>query len=129
MLPMGIPDPLHLLRSLTQVLDQALAAVPWPGLWAAVPPVAVEDTGTEVVVRAQVGQVDPAHLEVRVGPTWVYLAGSRRQEYRHQVPGQWLAASAWGSFATTVPLPAAVDPSRAQAELAGGVLVVRVPRM
>lgn len=127
----GLRKDLELLTSgIDRMLQRAWglvsAGLPWP--WSQ-PPVALEDAGADVVVRVQAPGLDPASVDVRVGPTAVYVRGTARQEYRQEQPDRVTAALAYGEFRTAVPLPAPVDPSRATAAYQGGVLEVRAPKL
>lgn len=90
--------------------------------WA--PDVDVFERGDQWVVRADLPGLEPKdiHLEIRDG--YLLLSGERLSEREERPAGGARFERSYGSFRRTIPLPEAVDPDAAKAEMRNGVLEV-----
>jgi HSP20 family protein len=84
----------------------------------------IEETESEVIVRAEVPGLDPEDLTVTVRDGVLEIRYDRREE---QSNGGWTERR-YGSFARTVSLPDHLDIGGAKATCRHGMLVVRIPR-
>lgn len=96
------------------------------GEW--VPSVDVFERDGALVVVAEVPGLGPESLRVALREDALVLSGERRAP-RPAMQGTYLCLErANGRFTRTIPLARALDASRAQARLAGGLLTVVIPR-
>lgn len=72
--------------------------------------------------------VDPADLEVRVGPNLIVVCGEKCEENTHERVGLAIAERHFGRFERSFALPADADTTRAEARYSDGVLHVRTPK-
>jgi len=98
----------------------------WEGPWA--PDIDVSETGTELVVRAEVPGVEAGDLDVEVAGRMLTLKGEKRHEREEKDESHHLVERSWGSFERSVELPCEVDASKAEATFKNGVLKVRLPK-
>lgn len=101
----------------------------WPGSWGGfVPPVDVTEDEKHVVVRAEVPGLRPEDLEVSVSGNQLTLSGEKREAKESRSAGLYQSECRYGRFVRLIDLPAPVDPERVEAELADGVLTVRLTK-
>lgn len=93
-----------------------------------VPSVEVFEAGREIVVRARMPGVDAKTLHVDVSAELVALEGEARVEPDQFGRRYHRRELQYGTFRRVVVLPAAVDPTTAQASFQNGVLEVRVTK-
>jgi HSP20 family protein len=103
-----------------RALDQAAR---W-GLLAA----EVRDDGQDVVVKLEVPGMEPDDFEIFVHDDVLVVRGEKRIERSQQRGTYHVMECAYGAFERAVPLPAAVDDSKAQARYRRGVLQLRLPK-
>lgn len=91
------------------------------------PPVTLQDTGTALVVRADVPGLDPKSLDLNVDETTVTLKGEREDRapegysvHRKERAGY--------RFTRSFSLPSKVDAEKAEAEVKNGVLTITLPK-
>jgi HSP20 family protein len=88
------------------------------------PEVRVTIEGDSVIVTAQVPNLDPGSIKVTVSGSRLSISGEKVEENRG---AQSLIISRQG-FASTVRLPAPVDPGKVSASYAGGMLKIVLPK-
>lgn len=93
-----------------------------------IPSVEVFEAGREIVVRARMPGVDAQTLHVDVSAELVALEGEARIEPDQFGRRYHRRELGYGIFKRVVVLPAAVDPTTAQASYKNGVLEVRVAK-
>ncbi|MGQ0548243.1 MAG: Hsp20/alpha crystallin family protein [Armatimonadota bacterium] len=93
-----------------------------------VPSVEVFEAGREIVVRARMPGIDPKTLRVDVSAELVSLQGEARMEPAKLGCRYHRRELRYGIFRRVVVLPAAVDPTTAQASYRDGVLEVRMTK-
>ena len=95
-----------------------------PAQW--LPAVDVQETDSEVVVRAEIPGIDPSQVEVSVHDNVLTLKGEKADETKSD-EGNWHRVERrYGAFSRTVVLPAEVDPEKAGAKAANGVLTIKL---
>ncbi len=95
-------------------------------LW--VPPMDVEETKDEVVVRAELPGLKREEIHLQAQGDTLVLTGERRQETESKDKTVHLVERAYGKFQRVVSLPSEVDGARASASYENGVLVIRLPK-
>jgi HSP20 family protein len=116
-------------RWMDEMERELLGSWGWPqasGAW--LPPVDVTEDEKEVVVRAEVPGLRPEDLELSVTGNQLVLSGEKRESRQRQSGGIFQSECRFGKFYRTIELPTPVDADRIQAELADGVLTVRMPK-
>jgi len=93
------------------------------------PAVDIFETAVEIVVEAELPGIDPARVSVAVDRGALVVAGVKEEP----APGGRVAflcmERSFGPFRRVVPLPVAVDLTRATAAYRAGVLRVRLPKI
>jgi HSP20 family protein len=116
-----------------QLLRSSWLASPWempelPELDLQMPRVDVLDKGKKLVVRAEIPGIRKEDVEVTVSDRALTIRGATRKEKKTEKENYIQREIVSGSFLRTVPLPAAVDGSRAKAKVKNGVLHVVLPK-
>ncbi len=98
-----------------------------PGAWS--PPVDVCETKDEVTLRVEVPGVRAEHLAVGLTTTQLRICGEKKKRAaRTRVISHLCSERTYGHFSRVVPLRWTVNVRAATAELANGVLIVRLPK-
>jgi len=119
-------------RSMERVFDdffaprRALREKPEWTLWE--PPVEMFETKDEVVVRAELPNIDPDQIEVTVSADAATLKGETKHEEEHRDRNYHRREIRYGAFTRTVPLAAEVKSGEAKAIYKNGVLEVTIPK-
>lgn len=92
------------------------------------PAVEMFETGDEVVVRAEMPNVDPANVDVSVTGDMITIKGTVRQEQEKKDRNYYRRELRYGSYVRTLQLPAEVKGGDAKASYKDGVLDVRIPK-
>jgi HSP20 family protein len=96
------------------------------GNW--IPPVDIYETEHDVVLKAELPGVDPKDVEASVHDGLLYLKGERKYESEVKEENYRHVERAYGGFARTFTLPAAVDAEKVKAEFKDGILTVTLPK-
>ncbi len=94
-----------------------------------IPAVELQDTGSELLLRAEVPGVDGKDLNVQVTQDAVSIAGEHRYENRSESQGQFRSEFRYGSFQRVIPLPAKVQNQQVKADLKDGILNLTLPKL
>lgn len=98
-----------------------------PGAWS--PPVDVCETKDEVTIRVEVPGVRAEHLAVGLTNVQLRVCGEKKKRAtRNRILSHHCSERTYGHFSRTVPLRWTINVRAATAELANGVLVVRLPK-
>lgn len=92
------------------------------------PAVEMYDTGDEVVVRAEMPNIDPSNVDVTVTAEAITLKGTVRQDEEKKDRSYYRRELRYGSYVRTLPLPAEVKGGDAKATYKDGVLEVKIPK-
>ncbi|MHB8730269.1 MAG: Hsp20/alpha crystallin family protein [bacterium] len=92
------------------------------------PAVELYETGDEVVVRAEMPNVDPSNVDITVTADAVTIKGTVRQEEERKDRSYYRRELRYGAYVRTLPLPAEVRGGDAKATYKDGVLEVRIPK-
>lgn len=94
-----------------------------------VPAVELKDTGSELLVRAEVPGVDGKDLNIQVTQDAVLIAGEHRYEKQSESQGHFRSEFRYGSFQRVIPLPAKVQNQQVKADLKDGILNLTLPKL
>ncbi|MDX6692844.1 MAG: hypothetical protein QOF02_447 [Blastocatellia bacterium] len=99
-----------------------------PGAWS--PPVDVCETKDDVTIRVELPGVRAEHLSVGLTNTQLRVCGEKKKRAsRNRIVSHLCSERTYGHFSRIVPLRWTVDVRAATAELANGVLLVRLPKL
>ncbi|HEX9245875.1 MAG TPA: Hsp20/alpha crystallin family protein [bacterium] len=117
-------------RSMDRMLDEFLtrgpgrdrAALEWE------PAVEMFETDQDVVVRAEMPNIDPKKVDVTVADGALTLRGETRHEEEQKGRNYYRRELRAGAFTRTLPLPTEVKSAEAKATYKDGVLEVKIPK-
>lgn len=95
-------------------------------LWA--PAVDVEETADELVFRAELPGVRREDLDVELEDGVLTIQGEKKYEKKEESAQGLLYERRWGTFNRRFTLPRAVASDRITADLANGLLTIRIPK-
>ncbi len=122
-------DMVTLRRSMDRLLDEALSRRPTRnGTLAWEPAVQMFETDHEVVVRAELPNIDPKQVDITVTSDAITLRGQTKHEEERERRNYYLRERRYGSFTRTLPLLTEVKSADAQASYKDGVLEVKIPK-
>jgi HSP20 family protein len=95
-----------------------------------IPAIEMQETDTEVILKAQVPGVEAKDLDVQVSPDAVMLQGEHQQETKteEKEKGLYRSEFRYGKFARTVPLPKPVQHEEVKSSFKDGVLTLTMPK-
>ncbi len=96
-------------------------------IWA--PTADVIDREKEVVVKANLPGVDKKDIKIKVNPESISISGELKKEKKEKNETYYSEERVYGSFSRTMPLPAEIDPEKAEAKFEKGVLEITAPKV
>jgi HSP20 family protein len=127
-------DPFRNLASFQEQMNRMFEDVLFRGragdssLTAWAPPVDIYETADELVVKADLPDINEKELDVRVENNTLTLRGERQFEREVSEDNYLRVERAYGSFTRSFSLPNTVDTEKIKAEYRHGVLTVRMPK-
>jgi len=105
------------------------AEVPAAGAsWA--PSVDLCETKNDITIRVELPGIAAAQIKVRLANTHLRICGEKKKRAsRNRVISHLCSERSYGHFSRVVPLRWTVNVNEATAELANGVLIVRLPKL
>ena len=95
-------------------------------VWA--PAVEMYETDSEVIVRAELPNIDPAQVDITVTHDAVTLKGETKREAEQKGRNYYRRELRYGTFTRTLPLATEVKNADAQATYKDGVLEIKIPK-
>ncbi len=92
------------------------------------PSVDIKEKGNEFIVTAELPGMDAEDVDISISEDVLTLRGEKKEEREEKEGNYYRRECAYGSFHRDIPLPAEVDPDKAQAEFKRGVLTIRLPK-
>ena len=115
---------------LNQVFNQRMPTVgdeePVFADWA--PPMDVEETDTEYVLKADLPDVRKEQVKVAIDKGVLTVEGERKQEKEEKTKKFHRVERVYGKFVRRMAVPPDVEEGKTQAEFHNGVLIVRLPK-
>jgi HSP20 family protein len=103
------------------------AEAPEPGKWA--PPVDLCETKDLITVRVELPGVSASQIKVGLTNTHLRICGEKKKRApRNRILSHLCSERSYGHFSRVLPLRWTVNVGDATAELADGVLIVRLPK-
>ncbi|HLJ60599.1 MAG TPA: Hsp20/alpha crystallin family protein [bacterium] len=117
-------------RSVDRLFDEVFTRPPLPALASAEwePPVEVYETGGEVVVRAELPNIDPKFLDITVAGDAVTIKGEVKRETEQKDRNYYRRELRYGAFVRMIPLRVEVKGAEAVAQYKDGILEVKIPK-
>ncbi len=94
------------------------------GLSAWGPPLDVEETDKDILVRAEIPGVKAEELDLSISGNALVISGEKKENAEKKEKGYVYQERRFGSFRREVPLPSAVDADNVEAQYKDGVLHV-----
>jgi HSP20 family protein len=107
--------------SLSRLLSEPTSR-PWS------PPVDIYETENELVLKADVPEIDPKNVAIQMENGTLTLKGERRFEDQGNGRGFHRIERGYGSFVRAFSLPDTVEPDKVKADYKNGVLTVVLPK-
>jgi HSP20 family protein len=119
----GFPNGMRLFQdSLNRLFAEPNAHRPW------VPPVDIQETDHELVVKADVPDMEMKDIDVRMENGTLTLRGERKFEAQKTEGGWHRVERSYGTFERVFSLPDTVNPEGVKADYKSGVLTVTLPK-
>ena len=119
-------DPLASVRlfedAFTRMVNEPRAARPWS------PAVDIYETENELVLKADVPDVDLKDIDVRVENQTLTISGERKFEQENTGKGYHRIERSYGSFVRSFAVPNSFDTDKIAADFKNGVLSVTLPK-
>ena len=119
-------DPLTNLRlfedAFTRMLSEPRTGRPWS------PAVDIYETEQDLVLQADVPDVDQKDIDVRVENQTLTLRGERKFRQESSGKGYHRIERGYGEFVRSFSVPSTVDTEKVSAEYQNGVLTVKLPK-
>ena len=119
-------DPLATLRAVEGAFSRMLTEPQSNRPWA--PSVDIYETENELVVKADVPDVDPKDIDVRVENQTLNIAGERKFEDTSNQKGYHRIERSYGNFVRSFAVPNAFDTDQINAAYKNGVLTVTLTK-
>lgn len=92
------------------------------------PAVDIFETENELVLKADVPEVDPKNVEIKLENGTLTLKGERQFEQGKNGKGYHRIERGYGSFVRVFTLPDTIDPEKVKADYKSGVLTITLPK-
>ena len=112
----------NLSRERSQLSLFSSADAPW------IPAIELQETETELYLKAQLPGIAPSELEIQVSENAVFLSGEHRESNRTDKQSLFRSEFQYGRFKRVVPLPIPIQRERVKAEMSGGLLILTMPK-
>ncbi|HYM91929.1 MAG TPA: Hsp20/alpha crystallin family protein, partial [bacterium] len=113
-------------RSMERLFDDVFARDPANAAWE--PAVEMFETDHEVVVRAELPNIDPKQVDITVTNDTMTLKGESKHEQEEQGRNYYRRELRYGTFTRTLPLGTEVKSGDAKAVYKDGVLEIKIPK-
>jgi HSP20 family protein len=108
--------------AINRLFSEPAATRPWA------PPVDIIETENELVLKADIPDVDLKDIDIQIEQGTLTLKGERKFEKADKDQGYHRVERAYGQFVRCFSLPDTVDPDKVRADYRKGVLTVTLPK-
>lgn len=108
--------------SMSRLLAEPNTGRPW------VPPVDIHETENELVLKADVPELEMKDIDVRLENGTLTIRGERKFEDKKNGGGWHRVERGYGSFERVFAIPETVNPEAVKADYKNGVLTVTMPK-
>jgi HSP20 family protein len=88
------------------------------------PAIELQETETELLLKAQLPGIKPENLDIQVSENAVFLSGEHQEETKTNEKGVFRSEFHYGQFKRVIPLPAAIKREQVKAEMVSGLLTL-----
>ncbi len=88
------------------------------------PAIELQETETELLLKAQLPGIKPEELDIQVSENAVFLSGEHQEQKTTAAKGISRSEFHYGQFKRVVPLPATIQREQVKAEMASGLLTL-----
>jgi HSP20 family protein len=88
------------------------------------PAIELQETETELLLKAQLPGIKPENLDIQVSENAVFLSGEHQEETKTNEKGVFRSEFHYGQFKRVIPLPAAIHREQVKAEMVSGLLTL-----
>lgn len=117
-----LPESRLFTDTLSRWLDETTAGRPWT------PPVDILETENEIILKADVPEVEMKDIHIELENGTLTLKGQRNFETDQKEKGYHRIERSYGSFARYFTVPDTIDPEKVAADYKNGVLTVTLPK-
>jgi len=96
------------------------------GLWA--PPVDIYETENEIVLKAELPEIDQKDIEIKVEDNSLTIRGERRFDQETKKENYHRIERAYGKFSRSFSLPNTIDQEKIKASYKDGILKLVMPK-
>ena len=96
------------------------------GLWA--PPVDIYETENEIVLKAELPEIDQKDIEIKVEDSTLTIRGERKFEQETKKENYHRIERAYGKFSRSFSLPNTIDQEKIKASYKDGILKLVMPK-
>lgn len=114
-------------RQFDQLFDELGQAQPVATIWR--PAIELKEDGDQIVLRAELPGMAAKDLDVQVTREAVVISGEHRHEQQTEEKGRVKSEFRYGQFRRVVPLPAAIQNDKVEAEYKNGILSLTLPKV
>ncbi len=104
------------------MVSPQMRETPW------MPAIELQETETELCLKAQVPGLERGQLDIQVSENAVFLTGEYQKEHKANSKGIIRTEFHYGQFRRVVPLPAAIQRENVTAEITDGLLTLVLPK-
>jgi HSP20 family protein len=94
-----------------------------------IPALDVSETDKEIVVRAELPDIDTKEVDITVEGGYLTIRGEKKTQREQKNENVLFREIRGGSFSRTIGLPGEVDAGKAQAKYKKGILTVSLPKI
>ena len=92
------------------------------------PPVDIYETESEVVLKAELPEVDQKDIEIKIDENVLILKGERKFEKETKEENYHRMERFYGNFSRSFTLPSAIDQEKIKAQYKDGLLKITMPK-
>jgi HSP20 family protein len=132
-------QPLRELNTLRQQMDSlfndllysqhGLTLQPGNGSTSWAPAIELQETDTDIILKAEIPGVEAKDLDVQVSQESVLMTGEHQEEKRTQEQGFFRSELRYGQFQRMIALPVLIQNDQVKAEFKDGILTLTLPKV
>jgi HSP20 family protein len=92
------------------------------------PAIELQETETELSLKAQLPGIKPEELDIQVSENAVFLSGEHQEQKKTEEKGVFRSEFHYGQFKRVVPLPVAIQRDHVKAEMVAGLLTLTMTK-
>jgi HSP20 family protein len=88
------------------------------------PAIELQETETELLLKAQLPGIKPEELDIQVSENAVFLSGEHQEETKTNEEGVFRSEFHYGQFKRVIPLPVTIKREQVKADMVSGLLTL-----